>query len=82
MLYLLDSTCLIRIPADATFVDSSIMTHIFSLGVLLGTPAIWARSWGGGVQMGLVHNLLMLFFTMGSSKIEVSETRFFDMVIT
>ena len=30
----------------------------------------------GGLK-GLVHNLLMQFFTMGSSKIEVSETYFF-----
>ena len=39
----------------------------------------WAR--GGGVK-GLVHNLLMQFSTHGSSKIEVSETYFFDIVIT
>ena len=31
---------------------------------------------------GLVHNLLMQFFTLGSSKIEVSETYFFDTVTT
>ena len=31
---------------------------------------------------GLVHNLLMHFFTLGSSKIKVSETCFFDIVIT
>ena len=36
---------------------------------------------GGGVPKGLVHNLLMLFFTLGSSKIEVFETHFFDTVI-
>ena len=36
----------------------------------------------GVVLKGLVHNLLMQFFTMGSSKIEVSETYFFDIVIT
>ena len=40
----------------------------------------WA--WGGGGPKGLVHNLLMQFFTLGSSKIEVSETYFFDTVIT
>ena len=38
--------------------------------------------WGGGVGTGLVHNLLMQFFTLGSSKIEVSKTFFFDTVIT
>ena len=33
---------------------------------------------GGGVQTGLVHNLLVQFFTPGSSKLEVFETYFFD----
>ena len=41
----------------------------------------WARG-GGGSPKGLVHNLLMQFFTLDSSKIEVSETDFFDVVIT
>ena len=36
---------------------------------------------GGGGQTGLVHNLLQ-FFTLDSSKIEVSETYFFDIVIS
>ena len=34
---------------------------------------------GGGAPKGLVHNLLMQFFTLGSSKIEVFETCPFDM---
>ena len=37
---------------------------------------------GGGPPKGLVHNLLMQFFTLGSSKIEVFETCFFDIVTT
>ena len=38
---------------------------------------------GGGVSpKGLVHNLLMQFFNLGSSKIEVFETCFFDIVTT
>ena len=38
---------------------------------------------GGGVSpQGLVHNLLMQFFTLGSSKIEVFKTGFYDIVIT
>ena len=37
---------------------------------------------GGGSPKGLVHNLLMQFFTLGSSEIEVFETYFFDIVIT
>ena len=36
--------------------------------------------WGGGSPKGLVHNLLMQFFTLDSSKIEVFETYFFDAV--
>ena len=35
----------------------------------------WVR--GGGGQTGLVHNLLTQFFSLYSSKIEVSETYFF-----
>ena len=40
--------------------------------------------WGGGgcCPMGWVHNLLMQFCTLDSSKIEVFETYFFDLVIT
>ena len=37
---------------------------------------------GGGAPKGWVHNLLMQFFTLGSSKIEVFETCPFDIVIT
>ena len=37
---------------------------------------------GGGSPKGLVHNLLMQLFTLDSSKIEVSETSFFDIVTT
>ena len=37
---------------------------------------------GGGSPKGLVHNLLMQFVTLGSSKIEVFETCFFDIVTT
>ena len=36
----------------------------------------------GGSPKGLVHNLLLQFFTLGSSKIEVFETSFSDTVIT
>ena len=37
---------------------------------------------GGGSPRGLVHNLLMQFFTVESSKIEVFKTDFFDIVTT
>ena len=36
--------------------------------------------WGGSPK-GLVHNLLMQFFTIYSSKMEVFDTYFFDRVI-
>ena len=36
----------------------------------------------GGSPKGLVHKLLMQFFTLDSSKIEVFETFLFDIVIT
>ena len=42
----------------------------------------WPHGGGGGSPKGLVHNLLMQFFTPDSSKIEVFETCFFDIVIT
>ena len=45
-------------------------------------PYFGIRSGGGGAPKGLGHNLLMQFFTLGSSKIEVFETCFFDIVIT
>ena len=35
-----------------------------------------------GVSKGWVHNLLVQFFTLGSSKIEVFETYFDDTMIT
>ena len=37
---------------------------------------------GRGSPQGLVHNLLMQFFSQYNSKITVSETYFFDIVIT
>ena len=40
------------------------------------------RSEGRGSPEGLIHNLLMQFFTLGSSKIEVFKTGFYDIVIT
>ena len=43
--------------------------------------AYWVGG-GGGSPKGLVHNLLMQFFTLDGSRIEVFETCFFDIVIT
>ena len=39
-------------------------------------------STNNGLVNGPVHNLLMRFFTLGSSKIEVFETSFYDIVTT
>ena len=38
--------------------------------------------WVLGEGWGLVHDLLMQFFTLGSSKIKVFETCFYNIVIT
>ena len=46
------------------------------------TPFWYWPNGGGGVPRGLVHNLLMQFFTPDSSKIEVFETGFYDIVTT
>ena len=48
---------------------------------------LWAQGGGvlrggGGSPNGLVHNLLMQFFTLGSSKIELFETYFFATMTT
>ena len=40
------------------------------------------RCLGGVHPMDMIHNLLMQLFTLGSSKIELLETYFFDTVIT
>ena len=37
---------------------------------------------GGGGQTALVRNLLLQFFTLGGSKIQVSKTYFFAIVVT
>ena len=46
------------------------------------SPYLGIGRGGGGSPKGLVHNLLMQFFTLDSSKIEVFETYFFDTRIT
>ena len=52
----------------------------FTLFTLFG---YWVRGGGGGgAPKGWVHNLLVQFFPLGTSKIEVFETYFFDNVIT
>ena len=52
------------------------------------SPYLGTTSGGGGgcplvgSHNGWVHNLLMQFFTLGSSKIDVLETYFLDTMIT
>ena len=41
-----------------------------------------AISTNNGLVNGLVHNLLMQFFTVGNSKIKVFQTCFYDIVTT
>ena len=49
-----------------------------SIYVLFTLFGYWVRGGGGGCSpKRLVHNLLMQYFTLGSSKMEVSETYFF-----
>ena len=47
-----------------------------SIYVVFTLFGYWVRGGGGGIPKGLLHNLLMQFFTLGSSKIEVSDTFF------
>ena len=46
------------------------------------SPYLGIGRTGRGPPKGLVHNLLMQFFTLGSSKIEGFEICFFDIVTT
>ena len=46
------------------------------------SPYLGIRSRAGVSPKGLAHNLLMQFFTLGSSKLEVFETCFYDVVTT
>ena len=42
------------------------------------SPYLGVGGGAGGLPRGLGHNLLMQFFSLGSSKMEISETDFFD----
>ena len=46
------------------------------------SPYLGIESGGGGVKQGLVHNLLVQFFTLRSSNVGVFETYCFDIVTT
>ena len=65
---------------ESCFYD--IVTVLGRIYVFFTLFGYWVRGGGGGAPKGWVHNLLMQFFTLGSSKIEVFETYFFDTMIT
>ena len=44
------------------------------------SPYLGVGRGGGGLPRGLGHNLLMLFSSLGSSKMEISKTDFFDIL--
>ena len=56
-----------------------VLGRIYMFFTLFG---YWPHGGVGGAPKGLVHNLLMQFFTLDSSKIEVFKTGFYDIVIT
>ena len=60
---------------------SSYAKHVLGR-IYVFSPYLGVRSGGGGSPKGRVHNLLMQFFTPDSSKMEVFETCFCDIVIT
>ena len=61
----------------------SYLKHVLG-GICVFFKPIWVLGAGGGVlpRGGWVHNLPLRVFTSGSSKIEVSETYFSDIVTT
>ena len=54
-----------------------VLGRIYIIFTLFG---YYVRGGGGGAPGRLVHNLLMQFFTTDSSKIEVFETCFYDIL--
>ena len=61
----------------------SYVEHVLGcICVFLTLFRYWVGGGGGGPPKGLVHNLLMQFCTLDSSKIEFFETYFFYIVIT
>ena len=64
-------------PSYPKHVFGRIWTFFTSFGYWVG-----GGGGGGAVPKGLVHNLLMQFFTLDRSKMEVFKTCFFDIVTT
>ena len=69
-------------PADANDHPKYVKHVLGRIYVFFTLFGCSARRGGWRSPKGLVHNLLMQFFTPGSSTIEVLETFFFDTVIT
>ena len=46
------------------------------------SPPLGGGGGGGGLPRGLGHDLLMQFYSLGSSKMEISETDFFFDILT
>ena len=77
-------TCLFDI-VTTQYDDSSYLKHILGRIWLFFTLfGYWVLGWGGGggSPKGLVHNLLMQFFTLDNSKVELFKTCLFDIVTT
>ena len=56
----------------------SFVKHV--LAPLYGVFTLFGCGEGGGLPRGLGHNLLMQFSSLGSSKMDISETEFFDIL--
>ena len=74
----------LRITAKGAYGHVSLTSFSLCCRVLtcLLCPSATPRSNPKASPKGLVHNLLMQFLTLGSSKIEVFETCVFDIVTT
>ena len=73
-------TCLFDI-VTTQYYDPSYLKHILGrIRVFFTLFGYWVG--GGGSPKGLVHNLLMQFFPLDSSKMEVFKTCFFDILTT
>ena len=77
-------TCFFDI-VTTQYYHPSYLKHVLACFYMFFTLfGYWVGFWGGGggAPKGMVHNLLMHFFTLDSSKMEVFKTCFFDIVTT
>ena len=73
-------TCFFDIVTTQNDISSYAKYILGRISVFFTLFGCWVR--GGVSPKGRVHNLLMQFFNPDSSKIEVFETCFFDIVTT